>query len=91
MLLELTINNFAIIPHLHLEFYRGMTVLTGETGAGKSIIIDAMGLLAGGRASSDYIREGEKKCLLEGVFEIPAQSEFLKLAEELGVDLLKAI
>lgn len=87
MLLELTINNFAIIPHLHLEFYRGMTVLTGETGAGKSIIIDAMGLLAGGRASSDYIREGEKKCLLEGVFEIPAQSEFLKLAEELGVDL----
>ena len=47
----------------------GMTVLTGETGAGKSIIIDAMGLLTGGRGSSDYIRQGANKCTLEGLFQ----------------------
>ena len=86
MLLELTIKNFAIIPFLHIDFHQGMTALTGETGAGKSIIIDAMGLLAGGRSSSDYIRNGEEKCLLEGVFEWPTQPEFFALMEELGID-----
>ena len=86
MLLELTIKNFAIIPFLHIDFHQGMTALTGETGAGKSIIIDAMGLLAGGRSSSDYIRHGEEKCLLEGVFEWPTQPEFFALMEELGID-----
>lgn len=86
MLLELTIKNFAIIPFLHIDFHQGMTALTGETGAGKSIIIDAMGLLAGGRSSSDYIRHGEEKCLLEGVFEWPTQPEFFVLMEELGID-----
>ncbi len=53
MLQELSVKNFAIISSLQLEFQMGMTVLTGETGAGKSIIIDAMGLLTGGRGSSD--------------------------------------
>ncbi|MHC5269035.1 DNA repair protein RecN [Enterococcus sp. LJL98] len=86
MLLELTIKNFAIIPFLHIDFHKGMTALTGETGAGKSIIIDAMGLLAGGRGSSDYIRHGEDKCLLEGLFEWPTQPEFQLLMEELGID-----
>lgn len=86
MLLELTIKNFAIIPFLHIDFHKGMTALTGETGAGKSIIIDAMGLLAGGRGSSDYIRNGEDKCLLEGLFEWPTQPEFMTLMEELGID-----
>lgn len=86
MLLELTIKNFAIIPFLHIDFYKGMTALTGETGAGKSIIIDAMGLLAGGRGSSDYIRHGEDKCLLEGLFEWPTQPEFMTLMDELGID-----
>lgn len=86
MLLELTIENFAIIPRLHLTFHQGMTALTGETGAGKSIIIDAMGLLSGSRGSSDYIRQGAEKCLLEGLFEVPAQTEFVKLLDELGID-----
>lgn len=67
MLLELSIQNFAIISNLHLSFHEGMTALTGETGAGKSIIIDAMGLLAGGRGSSDYLRQGAEKCRLEGI------------------------
>ena len=86
MLLELTIQNFAIISHLHLSFHEGMTALTGETGAGKSIIIDAMGLLAGGRGSTDYLRQGAEKCRLEGLFEWPQQSEFQELTEELGID-----
>ena len=63
LLQEISITNFAIIPKLHLSFYKGMTALTGETGAGKSIIIDALGLLAGGRGSSDYIRQGADKCI----------------------------
>ena len=82
----MTIKNFAIIPYLNIRFQQGMTALTGETGAGKSIIIDAMGLLAGGRGSSDYIRHGEDKCLLEGLFEWPVHSEFPSLMEELGID-----
>ncbi|KPG72995.1 DNA repair protein RecN [Enterococcus sp. RIT-PI-f] len=86
MLLELSIQNFAIISNLHLSFHEGMTALTGETGAGKSIIIDAMGLLAGGRGSSDYLRQGADKCRLEGIFEWPLQPEFHLLAEELGID-----
>ncbi|MDN6640203.1 MAG: DNA repair protein RecN [Tetragenococcus sp.] len=86
MLLELSIENFAIIESLHLTFHKGMTALTGETGAGKSIIIDAMGLLAGGRGSTDYIRQGKQKCVLEGLFELPKSSSFTILLEELGID-----
>ena len=86
MLLELTIENFAIIPKLHLNFHQGMTALTGETGAGKSIIIDAMGLLAGSRSSNDYIRQGADKCLLEGLFEMPQQIGLQQLLDELGIE-----
>ncbi|GMA07058.1 DNA repair protein RecN [Tetragenococcus halophilus subsp. flandriensis] len=86
MLLELSIENFAIIKQLHLTFHKGMTALTGETGAGKSIIIDAMGLLAGGRGSTDYIRQGKQKCVLEGLFELPKQSSFKVLLDDLGID-----
>ncbi|EMG27572.1 DNA repair and genetic recombination protein [Listeria fleischmannii 1991] len=68
MLQELTIKNLAIIESLSLSFEEGMTVLTGETGAGKSIIIDALGLLVGGRGSSHFIRHGEDKLSLEGLF-----------------------
>lgn len=61
LLQELSIDNLAIIEHLDLNFSDGMTVLTGETGAGKSIIIDAVSLLAGGRGSQTFIRNGAKK------------------------------
>lgn len=86
MLLELSIENFAIIKKLHLTFHQGMTALTGETGAGKSIIIDAMGLLAGGRGSTDYIRQGKQKCVLEGLFELPKLPSFKSLLDDLGID-----
>lgn len=61
MLAELTIKNFAIIEELTVSFEKGLTVLTGETGAGKSIMIDAVSLLVGGRGSSEFVRYGEKK------------------------------
>ena len=86
MLQEISITNFAIIPELRLSFHEGMTALTGETGAGKSIIIDALGLLAGGIGSSDYIRQGAEKCVLEGLFELPKQEGFSELMVELGIE-----
>lgn len=87
MLQELTIDNLAIIKHLTLEFQDQMTVLTGETGAGKSIIIDAVGLLAGGRGSQEYIRRGCEHLTLQGQFAI-ASSDTALLAklDQLGID-----
>lgn len=70
MLTELSIHDFAIIDDLSLTFHEGLTVLTGETGAGKSIIIDAIQLLAGGRGSVEFVRHGTKKAEIEGLFSI---------------------
>lgn len=85
MLQELVIHDFAIIESLDLSFEKGMTALTGETGAGKSIIIDAVSLLAGARASSEFIRTGTKKATLQGMF-YAADNEHTK-AELAKVDL----
>ena len=68
MLSALNIKNFAIIEDLELEFYNGFNVLTGETGAGKSIIIDALGLLVGDRATPSLIKNGASKAYIEGIF-----------------------
>lgn len=86
MLSELSIRNFAIIDELTVSFNEGLTVLTGETGAGKSIIIDAVQLLCGARGSSEFIRHGAKKAELEGLFSLDstAHSSYKKL-EELGI------
>ena len=69
MLSHLVIRNFAIIDHLEIPFHSGFTALTGETGAGKSIIIDALNLLLGGRASTEVIRTDEEEAVVEGIFE----------------------
>ncbi len=68
MLRELIIRNFALIEKLNIEFSNGLNVLTGETGAGKSILLDSIGILCGKRASSDFIRRGEDKATVEGHF-----------------------
>lgn len=88
MLRELSIRNFAIIEDLTVSFANGLTVLTGETGAGKSIIIDAVHLLAGGRGSQEFIRHGARKAELGGLFQITSQSHpvFTKL-EEAGIEV----
>lgn len=86
MLQELTIDNLAIIEHQTLTFSDNMTVLTGETGAGKSIIIDAVGLLAGSRGSQEYIRHGADKLSLQGQFTIPHDDDYLALLDRLGIN-----
>ena len=68
MLLTLNVKNFAIIDNIQIDFENGFTVLTGETGAGKSLVIDAISLLFGERASNDLIRYGEQKAIIEGTF-----------------------
>lgn len=87
MLKELSIRNFAIIESLTVAFQNGLTVLTGETGAGKSIIIDAVQLLAGGRGSQEFIRHGAKKAELEGLYTVPEGHPVFAKCEELGVDV----
>src|SRR5260221_14735096 len=74
MLLELNIRNFAIIEEAHLEFGAGLNVLSGETGAGKTIILNALGLLLGGRASPDMVRTGEKEAIVEGLFALDGET-----------------
>lgn len=86
MLQELTIDNLAIIKHLTLDFSSKMTVLTGETGAGKSIIIDAVSLLTGGRGSQEFIRRGADKLSLQGQFTLPEDPAYLDLLDQLGID-----
>lgn len=88
MLKEITIKNFAIIDELTVSFEEGLTVLTGETGAGKSIIIDAVHLLCGGRGSQEFIRHGAKKAELEGLFIIsnPKHAVFKKMMD-VGIDI----
>lgn len=71
MLVELSIENFAIIDRLTLSFEQGLITFTGETGAGKSIIMDAVGTLLGGRADTTFVRAGAERANVEGVFEIP--------------------
>lgn len=86
MLQELSIKDFAIIDEIQISFQPKMTVLTGETGAGKSIIIDALGLLAGGRGSTEFIRKGEKKAIIQGLFTLPREANTYNILEEYGID-----
>ena len=84
MLLELTIKNFAIIDDLKINFSKGLNVLTGETGSGKSIIIEALGIVLGGRGTKDLIRSGEGRAFLQAVFVIEDDSKIKPLLEEKG-------
>lgn len=86
MLQELSIKDFAIIDEIQISFQPKMTVLTGETGAGKSIIIDALGLLAGGRGSTEFIRKGEKKAVIQGLFTLPRGANTYNILEEYGIN-----
>ncbi|KIL44348.1 DNA repair protein RecN [Jeotgalibacillus soli] len=88
MLQELSIRNFAIIDELSLSLEEGLTVLTGETGAGKSIIIDAVQLLVGGRGSAEFVRHGEKKAEIEGLFILEDDYHpCIQKCQEFGIEL----
>lgn len=91
MLLEISIKNFAIIEEISLTFENGMTVLTGETGAGKSIIIDAMNLMLGARASLDVIRNGANKAEIEGLFSVGENAALTQILEENGIEVTEEL
>ncbi|MFH2090788.1 MAG: DNA repair protein RecN [Pseudomonadota bacterium] len=87
MLSELAIKNFAIIDDLRISFENGFSVLTGETGAGKSIVIEAVNLLLGSRASSDMVRNGCDQAELEAIFDLDEDSAVAMLLDEQGIDV----
>ena len=87
MLLEISIKNFAIIEAISLNFEKGMTVLTGETGAGKSIIIDAMNMMLGARATTDVIRHGAPKAEIEGLFSVENSRLLHEIFDEQGLEM----
>src|SRR5690349_24884339 len=85
MLLELNISDFAIIERLNLRMGVGFNVLTGETGAGKSIIIDALGTLRGERTDPTFVRAGAERARVEGIFSIADRPDLTSLLEEYGL------
>ncbi|KPU44902.1 DNA repair protein RecN [Oxobacter pfennigii] len=87
MLLNLHIKDFALIEDLKLEFSKGLNILTGETGAGKSIIIDSVNFILGDRASKEIIRHGYEKTYVEGIFEFISNSPLKNIMEENGIDI----
>jgi len=88
MLLALSIQNVALIDKAELQFEEGFNVLTGETGAGKSIVIDSVLLLLGGRGSKEIIRTGEEKAIVEGVFFVDSNKDkIVEILEEIGLEL----
>ena len=87
MLLELTIENYAVVERLTLRFHSGLNLLTGETGSGKSIVVDALGLLLGGRASADMVRTGEARARIAGIFEVANSAPIRHLLEPAGIEI----
>jgi DNA repair protein RecN (Recombination protein N) len=85
MLAQLSIKNFALIDELKLEFAQGLNILTGETGAGKSILIDALGVVLGEKRKADWLRQGEEEGEVEAVFELPENSRISSFLEEGGL------
>ncbi|HEX8264994.1 MAG TPA: DNA repair protein RecN [Pyrinomonadaceae bacterium] len=87
MLTLLHINNIALIDELRLEFGEGLNLLTGETGSGKSIIVDSLGALTGERVSADLIKEGTTTARIEGLFSLEPSSEILQIFDEAGLEV----
>ncbi|PIU62075.1 MAG: DNA repair protein RecN, partial [Armatimonadetes bacterium CG07_land_8_20_14_0_80_40_9] len=83
---ELNIKNFALIDELHLDFGEGLNILTGETGAGKSIVIGAVSAVLGEHLSGEYIRSGEKKAQVEGSFKISSNKTVRTILSEMGIE-----
>src|ERR1700692_4161907 len=87
MLLELTIENYAVVDRLRVRFHTGLNLLTGETGSGKSIVVDALGLLLGGRASPEMVRTGATRARVSGIFEVAETPALAKLLEDAGIEM----
>jgi len=74
MLLELSVENYAVVEKVRVRFHRGLNLLTGETGSGKSIVVDALALLLGGRAAAEMVRSGAERARISGIFEVEGQA-----------------
>src|SRR5260370_8056753 len=85
MLVELAVENYAVIEKVRVRFHRGLNLLTGETGSGKSIVVDALGLLLGGRASAEMVRTGAERARISGIFEAAPAPELSSLLEPAGI------
>ncbi len=86
MLVELVVENYAVIDRVRVRFHSGLNLLTGETGSGKSLIVDALDLLFGGRASADLVRTGAGRARVSGIFEAPESEAGRRLLETAGVE-----
>ena len=87
MLLELKVSNFAIIENLHITFKDGLNILSGETGAGKSVLLKSLSLLMGGKGSSDTIRTGASQATIEGSFDISKRADIQNNLKDMGIDI----
>lgn len=86
MLLELQVENYAVVELVRVRFHPGLNVLTGETGSGKSIVVDALGLLFGGRASAEMVRSGADRARVSGIFEVPEDPRLRTLLSDAGIE-----
>jgi len=86
MLNSLLIKDYALIENIEVQFGKGLNIITGETGAGKSILIDAMSLLLGDRASIEVVRKGSEKSVVEGIFDISGNKKVLNLLHENDIE-----
>jgi DNA repair protein RecN (Recombination protein N) len=86
MLLELVVENLAVVERLRVRFGAGLNALTGETGSGKSLVVDALGLLFGGRASAEMIRSGAERAFVSGIFDLPAQPGAQRILDSAGIE-----
>jgi len=87
VLLELVVENIAVAERLRVPFHAGLNLLTGETGSGKSIVVDALGLLLGARASADMIRTGESRARVAGIFDVRDQAALRRVLEPAGLEI----
>jgi len=85
MLVELLVENYAVVDRIRVRFHPGLNLLTGETGSGKSIVVDAFGLLLGGRASAEMIRSGEPRARVAGIFDVRDRADVRALLEPAGI------
>ncbi|MDF2678664.1 MAG: recN, partial [Bacillota bacterium] len=87
MLLNLSISNFAVFENESIKFEKGFNVFTGETGSGKSVLIDALSMILGERSSKDLIRKGKNSALIEAVFDISSYEEVQSCLKKINIEI----